>query len=230
MIKISTPQEEGPYRVSKWIKHAVLLSDVEMEDLFSALPPFEIFIVSDIVTAETMRIVKEEWLGVYKKYFETIRQGEIPEEERKAFSAVLSTTPDALYAMPVKEGRYLIKIVKPVIQLRMHKFIFSTLEKKVYSMAFGKESISWGIEFSYAHLFQCPKTHEFFNVGSDPQFPNTPLYRELARWMRKNSVPAFFDFEGREIASSIRAGVRLGEIDHAQLNGAGLKMRTRYEM
>jgi hypothetical protein len=207
-LQISSPAQEGVMRASKWLKHPVLLDEKEMKQLFSELPAFEVFCVSEPVTAETLQIPKEDFLIAYAEYIQALKQGMPPDERkmRRFFSSVFTTTRDILYAMEVGKERYLVKTLKPVVQLQAHNFFVSSVDGKFHSMVLGKESVTWGIQFSYPQIFQDPKTFGYLKVDQSSQFPNSNLFHELAKWLRKNTMPTPFIFEGKKSYVPIRIG------------------------
>ncbi len=193
---------------SKWIKHQVLLSIEEMCLLFSEIAPFEIFCVCEPVTENTMQIARENFLQTYADYVLMLKTGKLPQEGdfRKMFSSVFTTTREALYAMPVGQERFLVKTIKPVIQLQLHHFFVSTIDGKFHPMVLGKESISWGIQFSYPQIYQDPETRAYSKVDSSEKFPNTELFHKLVKWLRRNTMPTPFIFQDKKTHVPIRLG------------------------
>lgn len=208
VLEISTPQERGVMRVSKALKHQVLLDAEEMRSLFAALEPFEIFAVSQPVLQNGMTLEKEEFLKSYAEYVASLKEGKLPDEMpmRKYFSSAFSTVREALYAMPVGNERFLVKAIKPVVQLQIHHFFASTIDGKFHSMVLGKDSITWGIQFSYPQIYQNPLSHEYSKVIDSPEFPNTALFHRLVKWLRAHTLPTPFVFQGKRSNQPIRLG------------------------
>lgn len=207
-LRLSTPAQEGVLRASKSLKMPLLLDEEEMESLLTHLGAFQIYVVSEVVSLEHMLISKQDFLEKYKEYVQALKRGERPDEMRfrRYFSSVFTTTPEALYAMQVGEDRFLVKPIKPVIQLQAHHFFVSSVDGKFHSMVLGKESVTWGIQFSYPQLAQDPLTHAFSKVRDTPEFPNTAIFTRLAKWVRQNSVPTPFIFQGKQQFVPIRIG------------------------
>jgi hypothetical protein len=225
-LRISSPQEEGSLRVSKWIKVQVLLDATEMEELFAELGSFSVFCVSDVVTSHQALISHSEFLRKYREYSNALKQGEVPEEVslKRYFSAILTTTPEFVYAMQVGQDKYLIKALRPVVQLQLHRFFVSSVDGKFHPMVLGEESITWGLQFSYPQIFQDPKNHQFSKVTNTPDFPNTQLFLHLMRWIRKNTIATPFVREGVRVNVPMRLGKKcfswIGS--HPQLPAKGL--------
>ena len=226
--RISTPQNEGQLRVSKWLKFQVLLDADEMEDLFRELGPFFIFLVSEVVSKETALLEHAQFLAGYRHYIEILKKGEIPENNqfRKIFSSVFTTTPDIMYAQDLGKERYLIKALKPVIQLQAHHFFLSDIDGKYHPMVLSDQSFSWGLQFSYPQIYQDPKSTEFSKVTTSAEFPNTELFVRLTKALRKNSMPTPFSYKGVKTYVPIRIGKKcLSWIaNHAQLKKRGLEV------
>ncbi len=150
------------------------------------------------------------------------------EEERKFFSLALSVTPDVFYALHVKEERYLIKPVKPVIQMQAHHFFPSSLDGKFYSMVLSQESVRWGLQCAYPQIFEHPHTYTFSKINSSPTFPNTQLFNKLAKWMRQETVPTTFVWKEQKIPTSFRLGKRCFSWvnTHPQLKEKGITVHV----
>lgn len=193
-------------RISKCLKHQVLLDGEEMQSLFTVLGDFFIYLVSHPVRAEEMQVSRRDFLALYERYVEGIKRGN-PEEDRwfrAGFSSVWTVDSSFLYAMPVGEMKFLVKPLRPVLQLQLHRFLLSEVDEKIHPLVLGKESVSWGIQFSYPQLYQDPKSQEISKIPRD--FPNTILYWQLSRWLRAHTLPTAFFFHDKRIVSSLRLG------------------------
>ncbi len=208
MLRVSSPAVEGVMRVSKALKYQVLLDGAEMRELFVALAPFEIYVTCEPCTVDSMRIEPADFLEKYAAYVKSLQEGALPDELslRRYFSAIFTKSSDILYAMDVGKGRYLVKALKPVIQLQAHQMFASTLDGKIHPMVLGQESILWGIQFSYPQIYQSPESSAFSKVDESPDFPNTLLFTQLTRYLRQKSVPTPFLFQGKKRYEPIRLG------------------------
>lgn len=225
MLRISNLQNEGVLRVSRFLKHQVLLDVEEMEALFADLGSFFLYIVSDPISLQEMHCLQDQFLALYKRYVEGLKVA-TPKEDclfRRYFSSIWTTDSSLLYAMPVGKEKFLVKSIRPVLQLQLHRFLFSKEDEKIYPLVLGKESISWGIQFSYPQLYQEPKGGEIHKVPRE--FPNSILYWRLSRWLRNYTVPTAFFFENRRIYSPLRLGKKciswIGH--HPELASKGLR-------
>jgi hypothetical protein len=225
-LKISTPAQEGVLNVSRWLKHAALLSGDEMEALVHSLPGFLIY--------DTARVVKEPLIAsalfvkAYRQYIDCLKQGE---EVDKKISLLLgayslSVTPDIFYGMVVREGEYLIKPTGPVVQMQMHHFLPSTVDGNFYSMVFGRQTVSWGLQFAYPQIFQPYRSKKFLKVSNSAEFPNTALFTILAKWLRTHSVPVSFVWQGCRKNVSFRIGRECFSWihNHPQLKKQGIEV------
>ena len=191
-LRLSTPDREGILRVSKSLKYQVLLDDREMKDFLEYLEPFHIYIVSEMT--DNRETPLSLFLERYSSYIQTLKRGDIPDEKmlKPYFSSIFTASNDILYAMEVKPSRFLIKAIRPVIQLQAHQFFFSRVDEKFHPMVLGKESVTWGIQFSYPQVFQHPQTHLFSKIDQSLEFPNTALFLRLVHWMRRHTAPTPF--------------------------------------
>ena len=206
MLKLSHPSQEGVLNVSKWLKTQVLLSDAEMRSLLDHLNPFSFYNVSEVVTEEV--IPQELFLNAYTRYAQTLKSGKVLEDKelRRFFSAALSVTSEALYKMEVKPGQFLIKAIKPILQMQLHQFLPSKLDGKFHPMVLSQDSVSWGLQFSYPQICQNPRTNLFAKVVKSEEFPNTELFDKLMKWLRNFSVPTTFVWEGKKTSVPMRLG------------------------
>lgn len=226
-IRVSTPQEEGILQVSKCLKYQVLLDATEMASLFSALGSFYLGVVSEPVSLESAIIEKEVFLEKYKEYIDPLKRGELPIEAplRKYFSTALSADVDAFYAMSVRGERYLLKSIQPVIQIQAHHFLYSSTLGTFHPLVLGKDSVTWGLQFSYPQIAQDPKTCAIQKVAADA--PNTLLFGALSRWLREYTRPTPFVVGEKRSNEPIRIGkVCFSWIArHPQLQSKGIQIR-----
>ena len=228
--KLSSISQEGALQASKWIKHPVLVDTAEMQDLLKMLSPSDLFIVSQPVTKEDAWVSPDKFIKFYSEYIDALKSGSIPNEEtlRHYFSSILTRDYDqVLYAMPVgKQEKFLIKALKPIIQLQLHHFYFSPLDTTFHSMVLSEESVTWGIQFSYPQLCLDLKTKEIKKVKDTEEFPNTELFSKLTKWVRASTMPTPFIWQGRRINPPIRLGKSCFSWinQHPGLRGKGLEV------
>jgi len=190
-LNISSPDREGVLQVSKSRKLPVLLNYEEIKSLIAHLGEFCIFDVSRPLSLDSAEIPKSEFLRAYRDYIETIERGDMIEESSLLpyFSSIWTLFPEGVYAQKLPNGKFLIKTKIPAIQLQRHHFIFTD---QFHSGVMGSESITWGIQFSYPHLFMDPKSKAIGKVEKSAQFPNTDLFQRLAKWVRSHTRPTPF--------------------------------------
>lgn len=181
MLKVLDSPEE--MQVSKSRKLPVLVDPEEMEGLFARLGEFYIFDGSRPVTEEEMCISHRDFLDAYCRYVEGIKKGKLIDEAtiRPFFSSLFTRTKEVVYALRLSNGKFLVKPLRPIVQLKRHHFIFTD---KLHSGVMGPESVTWGIEFSYPQLFLDPQTKKIGKVEKNGQFPNTELFKTVAQWVR----------------------------------------------
>ena len=205
-LRLSHPSKEGVLHVSKWLKTQVLLDSQEMRELFSCLMPLKLYNVSEVVKDDD--IEPSMFLESYSQYIEALKSGHVLDSKdlRRLFSLALSSDSSLLYKMEVKPHQYLIKAVKPIIQMQLHQFLPSSLDGKFHPMVLSSESVSWGVQFSYPQIYQDPQTNHFSKILSTPEFPNTLVFDKLTKWLRNFSVPTTFIWNSVKTATPIRLG------------------------
>lgn len=204
-IKISSIAEEGVMQVSKSRKLPILIEVDEMKDLFAALGSFFIFDVSRPVSAESAVISQDKFIAAYAEYIQGIKTKSLIDETRvqPIFSSIFTCDLDLLYAIPLQGEKFLIKAKKPVVQLQRHHFVFSD---QFHSGVMGKESVTWGIQFSYPLIFLDPKTKMVAKVEKNPLFPNTEFFDRLSKWVRHHTMATPFIFEEKQMNEPMRLG------------------------
>jgi hypothetical protein len=202
LLRISTPANEGVMRASKWLKHQVLLDAEEMRDLFAALAPFEIFVVSEPVTEQTMMVEKEDFLRAYEGYAETLKAENSPDESglRRYFSSIF-LSPVKLYAMEAGKERLLVKTLARASTAAPPLFRFGN-RWEVSSHGPGKDSITWGVQFSYPQLLSIRSHRSLQRWSTLPNFP-TALYQRLAKWLRAIQPRLLSSFKVKEVMSRL---------------------------
>ncbi len=227
-LKVSHPSQEGVLRVSKWLKHQILLDSDEMKELFSHLMPCSLYNTSEVV--KEAEVAVSLFLETYARYIDALKSGIVLQEKeiRKMFSLALSTTSSIFYKMKVREDDYLIKTTKPVIQLQLHQVLPSKLDGKFHPMVLSPESVSWGLQISYPQICQDPQTNLFSKVTISEQFPNTHLFNKLVKWLRTFTAPVTFIWEEKKTPTAIRLGKKCFSWinTHPQLKEKGLQVHV----
>jgi hypothetical protein len=223
------PSVESTLQASQWQKSPLLIDVTEMRDLLAVFGKFWIVQVSGLINMGQEIIDQEEFLSVYGQYIEALKQGEQNADPRMRpyFSSVLTTALDALYGVQINEKQCLVKVKQPVIQLQAHRFDYSLADGKFRSMVLGYDSIQWGLQFSYPHLYQDDRL-QVFKVREGAQFPNTTLFKSLQRWVRSQTIATPFEIDGKRVNVPIRLGKQcLSWINtHPQLQAKGLRVIT----
>lgn len=225
----NSPQPEPPMQASKWLSIPVLIDREEMESLFEALGSFYIYEVSQVQSEGKEIMPAKDFLQVYEKYIQALKQGEIPAETlyRAVFSSIFTASTDPLYALQLPNGKHLIRVSKPVIQLQPNSIDYSPHDGKFRSGVFSLHSVLWGIQFSYPQLYLDPISKQPFKVVENEEFPNTRLFHILQRWIREHTIPTPFLVEGKIVNVPIRLGKKCLEWirHHPQLAKKNLQIR-----
>jgi hypothetical protein len=198
--------QETPLEASKWLAVQALLEDSEAAALLHALGDVKLAISGSICSKGEEFLSTEQFLTHYSAYVQKIKESQEfdPAQFRKWFSLLLTRSMDALFAVPIGDTQCLVRCCQPVVVVQMHQFTYSTLDKKFRSMAFGTESIPWGVQFSFPQLYRDRKTNEVHKVSS--QNENAQLYHALQKWMRLNTIPTPFYVEETRHNVPIRLG------------------------
>lgn len=199
LLSISTPEKEGVYQGSKWLKIPMLLGKEEMSSLLASLGRVWIFPLTGLTDGKNIDLTV--FVEEYGRWIEDLKRGVLPKEEdlRKILAAAITDDLDALWLQEVK-GRYLVKIRRPVIQMQVHFFTYSSMDGEFRSMSMGPDTIFWGVQCSFPQIYQDPKTMEIQEVETGA------LFRKMQLWVREHTRATPFIVEGKKIHVPIRLG------------------------
>ncbi|MCB1117286.1 MAG: hypothetical protein KDK50_01750 [Chlamydiia bacterium] len=188
-------------QVAKWLRVQALLSTDEMKALFEMLN-CGIYNVSSVQT-DDQPLSGALFLDAYDAYISGLQRGDVL-PDKVYFNAALSKEP--LLLKQVGEGRYLFRADRPVIQLQHHTF--AMIGSKCQSMVLGKESVSWGLQFSFPQIAMdadgiCHKPLRTTENGK--------MFLELQKWMRTQTTPTSFVINGEKKTFPIRLGKMCSE-------------------
>lgn len=206
-LRVST-LAEPLLQVSKWLKCQLLADIGEMGDLLDKLGDFSIYLTGCVTKKGEGSLSKSEFLNDYACYIEALKRGELPDSSqyRLPFSSVFTASHEAMYVVPLSSEQQLIRACRPVIQLQAHSLDYSHADGKFRSMVLGKDSVVWGIQFSYPQMYQNNAAKQVEAVVDSPAFPNTHLFHLLQRWIRDNTIPTPFLVDGKKINVPMRLG------------------------
>lgn len=216
-------------QASKWLKSAALLSPEEMAKLIEALHPAKLFVTGSVVKTGEGELPPSRFLEVYCDYINALRSAVKPKatELQPYFSCSISCENNSFQELHPTEGKQLLRVIRPVIQMQHHTMDYSPSDQKFHSMSLGTQTIDWGIQFSYPQIFQDPETQQIITI--DTTYPNAELFRSLQRWMRAQTIPTPFIVQGVMINAPIRIGKEcLDWIQyHPDLARKGITVDTR---
>ncbi|HSX38425.1 MAG TPA: hypothetical protein VLE95_06305 [Chlamydiales bacterium] len=200
LLRISTPEIEGIYQGSRWLKFQVLCCGEELQDLFNRLGSLFIFPLTGIVNGSPLSI--EFFLNEYQGWIHDLMQKKMPEERslKKILAAAMTNDLEALWLQKIPDKGYLVKIAKPVLQVQAHWLTYSDADGVFRSMSMGARSIFWGLQFAYPGVYQDAKTMELKETAS------CALLEIMREWVRDQTRPTPFLVGGKRINSPIRLG------------------------
>lgn len=202
------------------------MDKLDWESFFDSFPSLFLVVVSSVSEKNQYRIEKKEFMQGVESYIEAlITKDQIDlTPYRKIFSVALSQSEEDFTLQVLQDTRVLVKQKQPMIQLRLASWIIDE-QLQIKTKIIGKESIPWGVEIAYPQTFQDPDTKEIKNGLTD--YPNGMLFKEIMRWIRKNTKPVQIIFESNEIQSNLRLGSNaLQWIDHyKRLSNGHIKIK-----
>lgn len=223
LLRVSTPEKEGLYQGSKYLKVQVLCDAEELEVLFRE--KFWLFPLTGLTDGQPLE--PAFFLREYAAWIEGMKQGKIPAdaELRRLLACAMTADLEALWLQSVPESRsgpkYLMKIAQPVVQVQAHFFTYSDLDGVFRPMTMGPGSIFWGLQFSFPQIYQNPKTMELLEVEESA---NSALFDRIRTWARETTRATPFSVGGKRVNATIRIGKKslAWAGSHPQLVGRGL--------
>lgn len=218
-----------PLQASKWLQLQMLLDAAEMEALLQEMGDVRIFLVGKVLSRGEELLSKEQFLENYRSYLSRLKDKdslEALEKDRGWMSAAFTLSEEALFSTPVAGDKVLVRALKPLVQAQQHKIGYSALENQFRPMVLSKESIHWGLQFSYPQLYMNETTKQVEKVLQLPHLGNTELFRSIQKWVRENTIPTPFFVKGEKI----RVPMRLGKAclswinEHPQLLALGIQV------
>jgi len=204
---------QNKYQVSKWLYNRSLLSVNELMKLLEDLENPFFFLNGQVVSETELHFSSEKFIECYKKYLDSLASG-----ENCVFPPLIMTRDkNSVEAIEVREGKYLIKPLEPVIQIREHCFVIG-IDEVIHSMVYGKSAIRWGLQFAYPQLYVDPATKKVLEILKETRFKNTQLFKQLQKWMRYQTKPVTLKISEKKINATFRIGRELEALHHADLN------------
>jgi hypothetical protein len=205
-LHVSTPAIEGLYEAAKWLKLPVLADASELAFLFKRLGEIELYLLGTPSSKSELCLSQDFFLSAVQSWTDKLQRGESPTmaDLRSTLACAMTSQSDCLWLQELQGERYLAKIRQPVVQIQAHFFTFAQEEKTFHSMVFGKESIFWGVQFSFPQIFMDPQSGEFKKV--DSSFVNSALFQEIRRWSRDETRATPFLIGDEQINVPIRLG------------------------
>lgn len=202
-LRISTPQKEGVYQGSKYLKYQVLCEEEELGRLFARLGHFSIFLLTSLNDGNP--IEHSQFLAEYGSWLEGLKKGHIPSDMhlRRLLASAWTVGTDALWKQEVPGKKYIIRVAKPVVQVQAHFFTYSPIDGVFRPMTMGSRNIFWGLQFSFPQIYQDPKTMELLEMD---ECVNLDLFQTIKQWVRDETRATPFVVEGKKTNVPIRLG------------------------
>src|SRR5690606_29212441 len=123
--------EMEEYQAAKWLKVPVLASAEEFAGLFKRLGGFSLYRLGTPGKEDGLQITQDAFLDAVRRWIERLQAGQAVamSDCRAVLACALSADPECLRLKSLSDGRSLVKIRRPVIQLQAHFFSFSQDEK-----------------------------------------------------------------------------------------------------
>jgi hypothetical protein len=187
-LKISHPKIEGPFQASKWLYQRVLLSGVEMKNLFELLGAPFFFFLSKKGRQEDLVCFFDQFLKNYESYLTSLKFEE-KRVDKKDFFLAISKDLDPFYLMELNQQECVVKFKRPVILVELFSFHYLPNQDKFIEGAHLENEIRFGLQFSFPQFYQDFFTRKAVEHYKDEECENTLYFKSLQRALREISEP-----------------------------------------
>ena len=120
----------------------------------------------------------------------------------------------------------MVKVCEPIVQIQVHQMSYSPVDGEFRPMVMSRESIFWGLQFSFPQIYQDPKSLELLEVEEGI---NLELFQSVRRWIRDNTAPTPMVVGGGRVNLPIRLGKKCFSWinNHPQLKAKQLSVLER---
>ena len=196
MIQKQSLNEIPVFQASKWLDLPILLSVKEMESLLDSLPKW-IVPLSGVIEENKELIERQEFLSLYANYVHQMDAGIFRPLIDRRLTCAFTDDLNTVRSCPVTGG-LLIRIIRPVLQVKPYKLHYS-FEAEKFIESYSPDSFAWGLVFSTPQLFLNPET-------KDVEKNVDPAFKALQKWSRANTIPTPFKIENKIINFYARIG------------------------
>lgn len=219
----------APLRLSKWIHYTLLISSDELENLLELLSPCFLLKMNLAPQLDKLIIDKALLLKNYTLYLKGLLEedGLDLKTTRDSFHLYLSQNLNDIYYQELPNQKFVLKLFTPSIIIKPICLAYSTSDHSLKPAPLSQNGISFGLDISFAHLMQDPKTFEI-NTINPKNDPNAKLFSTLRSWIRKNTfLPHFFNGE-QKISSDVKIGINCKNWinDHLSLKKNNLHVKN----
>ena len=193
-------------QATKWLKLPLFLDASELQALFDYLGQIAIIPLSGVFPKGKEELSFSNYIALYSQYLERLHKGDYSDPDKKLITA-WTLDPQDVEERQVATG-FLVKPLRPVIQVQPYWLNYSETDGKFHEMAFSKESLAWGLLFSFPQLFQESKTLDIVKV-KEPEFPNAGLFKALQRFSREATLPTPFTTPAGQVNFPARIGKKM---------------------
>lgn len=218
-------------KISKIIKIPIFLEPSEFKSfilyILEASPEAILFDTQKVLLCNEGLHPLTDLIDSYYEYITALLRNEA--YSSPLFSYALSETDTIFASLALSDNRQLIRTLKPPIQLQPHSFYYSAESQNFYSMVFGEQSLSFGVQISYPLLYQDPESGEAIEIQKAASFPNFALFQKIRFYIRHNTVPLSLAVEGKKMNLPIRVGKKALSLSarYFQLRSAPFHVLTK---
>ena len=184
-----TQNAPPPLACSKWMRHTVLFTYEELQELLSLLPVHFFVFATETVSLDSWSLSHADILTTYANTlhhfmsFDTIPSSSM----RRSCSWMLGSSLEDFYALPSSSRRFFLKPKKPVIQIQLHHAFFSQ-DGMMQSMVLHPDSFSMGLHIAYPMIYEDMYAHTFHQTLKEAS-DITKTYRIIVSWIRTHTRP-----------------------------------------
>lgn len=191
---------------SKYNHLDVLLSEEEMQRLFTFLKPLTLLSITSLNEKNPFVLSKEDFLKAYSNYIQALKNSKKPPftSFRSTFHGHWTYSLEGIYRL--KQGnRERLYLDSPTLMIKPICIQVSEVDSSIHVGPLTPQGILWGLRFSFPSLYQKAGSHDITQVNPKTH-SNGQLFKDLRAFVRSETLVPSFEKNGTLINSTIRLG------------------------
>lgn len=189
---------------SGYLYQNVLFSKEDLEQLLILLRPFEFFNTSSVQTQQDDIMTEDRFLNFYERYLHHLFLDQPLDDKdiARMFLISLATSSSCFAKQELSHNRFLLKPIRPVIQLQPLGLFVSSIDKQIHAKTFSKEAQPFGIKISFPTIYEETQSHIIQEIKPDDI--EYEKFAAIRQFIRNQTKPLILIHKGEKKVYPIR--------------------------